>query len=188
MRVDLINVLPEDLPVSLLEAKAHVRIDYNKEDDLINSLIRTATEFVEKYTGQSLITRQITLLVQKKDCEKITLLYPPILDTIVDEETVSPIVAVYTGTTENVYTVTTVYTVWGLTERVITIGGENIKVVYNAGYGAASDVPLVFKEAILKLVYDMWEHRGESVTGTISQYTKQSIARLLYSQRKNILC
>jgi uncharacterized phiE125 gp8 family phage protein len=188
MRVDLINVLPEDMPVSLQEAKAHVHIDYNKEDELINGIIKTATEYVEKYTGQSLITRQITLLVQKESCKKIELLYPPILDTVVDEEEVSAIIAVYTGDSSNVYTATTDYTVWGLSDRIMTIEGENIKVVYSSGYGTADDVPQVFKEAILKLVYDMWENRGESVTGTISQYTKQSVSRILYNQRKNILC
>jgi len=182
MRVDLINVLPEDLPVSLLEAKAHVRIDYNKEDDLINDLIRTATEYVERYTGQALITREITMLVNKCSDEELDLLYSP----IVAIDSVSIADGVSSGS--ETYTATTNYVLRGIKDKWIDISATDVKVVYDAGYGTAADVPLLFKEAILKMVFDMWEHRGESVTGTISQYTKQSIARLLYSHRKTILC
>jgi len=182
MRVDILNVLPEDLPVSLLEAKAHVRIDYNKEDDLINDLIRTATAYVEKYTGKALINRTITLLVEKKTAENLYLLYPPIVSitTVSLPDGVSSGVETYTATTD--------YILRGISNKYIELPNTEVKVVYVAGYGGADDVPPIFKEAILKLVYDMWEHRGESVTGTISQYTKQSIARLLYSERETILC
>lgn len=42
-------------PVSLTEAKAHCRVDLNIEDDLIEGLIRTATDYVEGYTRRILL-------------------------------------------------------------------------------------------------------------------------------------
>lgn len=182
MKVDIVNILPSTYPVSLTEAKQHVRIDYNKEDDLINSLIRTATEFVERYTGKALIQREITLLANKCISEKLPLLYPPIVSVTTVE------IADNVNSGAETYTITTDYVLKGLSSKYLVIESEEVKVVYQAGYGQADDVPEIFKEAIFKLIYDMWENRGESVTGTISQYTKQSVSRLLYSHRETILC
>ncbi|WP_096232267.1 head-tail connector protein [Thermoanaerobacterium sp. RBIITD] len=45
---------PELEPVSLEEAKLHLRVDGTEEDALISALISTAREFCESFTGRSL--------------------------------------------------------------------------------------------------------------------------------------
>jgi uncharacterized phiE125 gp8 family phage protein len=51
---------PEQEPISLEQAKAHLRIiDFNGDDDLISALIIAAREWVENYTQRALITQTI---------------------------------------------------------------------------------------------------------------------------------
>ena len=48
---------PTTEPVSLEEAKAHLRIDTTDEDALISALIHTATARAEQFTGRALVTQ-----------------------------------------------------------------------------------------------------------------------------------
>lgn len=43
-----------NLPVTLADAKAHLRVDYTTDDALITGLITAATDYVERYTRKSL--------------------------------------------------------------------------------------------------------------------------------------
>ena len=49
---------PAAEPVSLVEAKQHLRIDHTHEDALITGLIQTAREVAEKHLNRSLIRQQ----------------------------------------------------------------------------------------------------------------------------------
>ena len=48
---------PSAEPLSLVEAKAHLRLDSTDEDDLVTALIVAARQVVEKHTGCALITQ-----------------------------------------------------------------------------------------------------------------------------------
>jgi uncharacterized phiE125 gp8 family phage protein len=48
---------PENEPISLVQAKAHLRVDSTDQDDLIEALITAAREKVEEETGRALITQ-----------------------------------------------------------------------------------------------------------------------------------
>src|SRR5262245_14714134 len=48
-------------PVTLAEAKAHLRVTDDAEDDYINTLITTARSAVEAFTGRALITQRFVL-------------------------------------------------------------------------------------------------------------------------------
>ena len=55
------SIQPVVEPVSLAEAKAHLRVDGEAEDDLIMGLISAAREWVEVYLDRTLITTQWTM-------------------------------------------------------------------------------------------------------------------------------
>lgn len=51
MRRPVLVTPPDILPVSLAEAKAHLRVDYDDDDGLILSLIRAAVDHLDGWTG-----------------------------------------------------------------------------------------------------------------------------------------
>lgn len=50
MKIDLITP-PAALPISLAEAKAHLRVDHTDEDDLVEALIRAAVDHLDGWAG-----------------------------------------------------------------------------------------------------------------------------------------
>jgi uncharacterized phiE125 gp8 family phage protein len=56
---------PDIEPVTLAEAKMHLRCTETAEDDLITSLIVAAREWVERYTGRALIDQTWRLTIEQ---------------------------------------------------------------------------------------------------------------------------
>lgn len=50
-------------PLSLADAKLHLRVDISDDDDLISALITAATKYAEDYSGRAGITRTLALVV-----------------------------------------------------------------------------------------------------------------------------
>lgn len=48
---------PAALPVSIDDASAHLRVDFDEDDASVNALLAAAASFVETYTGRALLTR-----------------------------------------------------------------------------------------------------------------------------------
>mgnify|MGYP000365478232 CR=1 FL=1 len=64
-------------PISLAEAKAHLRVDTSADDSLITSLIVAARKYFEERTRRSLITQSWKLTLDDFPTE-FTLTRPPI--------------------------------------------------------------------------------------------------------------
>lgn len=58
---------PTSTVISLAVAKAHLRVTSNDEDILINDSIKAATSFIEKYTGQLLLSRTFCAYLDEKE-------------------------------------------------------------------------------------------------------------------------
>ena len=54
---------PSVEPLSLAEAKAHLRLEPSDDDDLVTALIQSARESCERFTGRALVERQLTLFL-----------------------------------------------------------------------------------------------------------------------------
>jgi len=52
-----ITVEPAEEPITLAEAKEHLRVDFSDEDDYITALITTARKYCESYTNRVFITQ-----------------------------------------------------------------------------------------------------------------------------------
>lgn len=173
---------PTAEPVSLAEAKAHLRVDSSDENSLISALIASARQWVEAYTNRSLGLQ--TLELQLPCFASVIELPRPPLRTLVSvkyldssnvEQTLS--VGSYYRTVEHSdgqpgflellenVTLPTTYS-----SRVA------VKVRYQAGYdtsGSPGDiVPEAIKQAMLILIAEMYEYREITVTGSIVQENK----------------
>ena len=134
-------------PISLDEAKSYLKIDFDTEDTLLAEMITSAREQAELFCNRSFVPK--TIEFSTKDFEDPVLLPFPNHDEItlvvVDGEAVE-------------------YTSTGLTQfeiEVTTIGKE-LKVVYQAG----GEITKAEKEALKKVVADMYRNRDESGTLT----------------------
>lgn len=138
-------------PVTLTEAKLHLRVDGNTEDNLIAMLIEAATNLIESaYLWRSLVTRTYTLKDSVSSAKVYALSMPPV-QSVTSVKVDGTITAAYTldGTT-------------GVLTFDSPVTGD-IEIVYVAGYGNAAAVPSQFKQAILLLVGNWYENR-EAVT------------------------
>ena len=56
---------PADEPVSLADARAHLRVDGTDEDALIGGLIVAAREYAEGFTGRRFVTTDMELTLEQ---------------------------------------------------------------------------------------------------------------------------
>ena len=159
---------PSEEPVTLEEAKNHVVAGGNLDDDLIESQIVSAREWIEDYLKQSLITRTFRLSL---DCfplsQKIFLPFPPVsnvqsityLDENGDRQTLG-LNKYQLFQSSNPSFLTPAYEeIWPSTRRTY----EAVTVQYVAGYGNASKVPNVIKQAMLLIFGQSFHQREEMI-------------------------
>ena len=189
-RLTLITA-PAAEPVTVAEAADHCRVGQGLEDAYLLALITTAREIVERETRRALITQTWDakwdgipacwpLEIPKAPLISVTHL--KYLDTDGTEQTWSSAnyrVLANAGPCAQPGRVAIAYGVSLPASRAIE---ESFTVRFVAGYGAAgSAVPAPLKQAILLAVGDMYSHREDVITGTISTPVALSISRLLAS-------
>lgn len=175
---------PASEPVSLSEAKAHLRVGVSDDDSLISGLIVAARNAAETYTRRSLITQGWTLWLDqfpasdldwwdgmREGASAITVRRHIMLPRSPLQSVVS--VTTYddadTGTVmaASQYFVDTAAVpgrlalrnnaVWPVPGR----AANGIKIVFTAGYGLASDVPAALRQGMLAHIAMLYQHRGD---------------------------
>lgn len=172
------------LAVTLIEAKAHLRVDGVDDDTLIEAMITAATEAAEQMTGHALMTQiwevtldtfpdaveltrvpvqSITSITYADSAGASTVLAAPLyaLDAA-DDFGPAYVVPVYAG-------------VWPDTRDEINA----VKVRYVAGYADAASVPESIKSWIKLQVGAMYEGREAEVIGNGSAVSLGFADRLL---------
>jgi uncharacterized phiE125 gp8 family phage protein len=154
---------PAAMPVTLAEAKAHLRVTSDTEDDTITALIATATQYLERDTGQALIDQQWRAWFESVPCDGVLeLMRSPVRGivsvTVYDSAGNATVLDGSDYYVNLVARPARVRLADGVTQQMRANG---IEVDFDAGYGETGvDVPDMLKRAILVLVAHWYEFRG----------------------------
>jgi uncharacterized phiE125 gp8 family phage protein len=178
-------------PVTLAEAKNHLRVDDDSENELIDALRVAAREYVETFTGRKLITQTWDLKLDAFPCERcIELPFAPVsavssisyVDANGDTQTWAS--SNYTSDTPSgpfamPGRIVPAYTVsWPTTRNVINA----VTVRFVAGYGATvHTTPYLLRAAIKLLVGHWYANREPVVVGSIANDIPLSVQSMLWS-------
>lgn len=183
-------------PVTLAEAKAHLRVDVSDDDALIGAIVKAAREFCEEYLDRTLVHTQWTMRADSfppSGTQDVELPRPPMATA----GTTTAVVLTYTlesGATATYSTANyrvdrhatpgAVKTLYGQTWPAHLIDDNSISVTWWGGYGAdGTSVPAAIRSAILMIVGSLYEHRSAVLTGTISKEIEFGVKALLDTHR-----
>lgn len=186
-------------PVTLAEAKQHLRVDISDDDTYIGALITAARQWVEEYLDRALVSQQLTMRLDSFPYE-FELPRPPMASsgtltatTITytldpgGSGTTTPTTTTLSASTYRVDREDTpgrIRTVYGGTWPSHLSDPNAVAVTWWAGYGAeGSNVPAAIRHAILMLVGHMYEQRLAVLTGSISKEIEFGVKGLLDSQK-----
>lgn len=162
---------PATEPISVEEAKLHLRVDATDEDTPIARMIVTARQEAENLTRRALITQTLELGLSHWP-ERINLPRPPIasvtsikyMDTAGTLQTLDP----SDYLVDNYSEPARIVPAYGKTWPLIRHQPNAILVRYVAGYGSASDVPAAIRNWMLLKIGTMHKMRADVVAGQIS--------------------
>ena len=171
---------PATEPVTLAEAKDHLRVFHGDDDSYIsNFVIPAARVWAETVTHRAFITQTWVLKLNGFGCGgPIYLPRPPLVSitTITYTDTAGTAGTAWAASSSG-YTleqpsgehalhasIRPSYSVSYPSTRDIV---DSVVITYVAGYGAASTVPKGIKHGMLMVMDDLYRQRGSQVTGTI---------------------
>jgi uncharacterized phiE125 gp8 family phage protein len=179
-------------PLTVAEAKLHLRVDTTEDDTYIGTLITAAREWVENYLDRTLITTQLILRAAEFPTEELDLPRPPMIAsgtatavvvtyTLADTTTATLSTALYrvdrTSTPGNVAPI-----INGTWPSDVIEDANAVAVTYWAGYGPTSaSVPAKIRHACLMLIGHWYDRRSAVLTGTISKPIEFAVESLLAS-------
>lgn len=166
----------ETNPVTLVEAKKHLRVTDDDDDDFIAAIITAATRHAEEFTGRAFIDQTWEITLDEFPTNEIELKKPPLIEVVSvkyddgngDEMTLDPSGYVVDGISEPGWVVLSGN--WPTTFDSINA----VRVRFRAGYldsgvsPAEENVPLDIKQAIMLEVGTFYAQRetiriGDSV-------------------------
>lgn len=164
---------PATEPITLDEAKAHLRVTQADDDDLISIFIKAARQSAERFLGRALIDQTWELILDEFPDSEIEIPLPPLIEVVSiyyddaagDEQLVPP--ADYAVDTSNSPGwVVPVSSGWPSPIEAI----NSVRIRFRAGYlntdsPPAADVPFDIKAAILLTLGTLYAHRETIVVG-----------------------
>lgn len=175
---------PDEEPVSLARAKAHLRVDIDDDDDLIAAQISAARAMAENFLHRALVTQTRELVLDCFPVSSIPLLFPPIgeVESIIYTDGAGAEITLDDARyqVDAFSSPGRIWPAYGYTwpsTRLLSL--NNVKVRYTCGYGAAADVPPDIVAAILLTLGSLYENREDVVVGTTSAKLPLSAESLL---------
>lgn len=154
---------PQAEPVTLAEAKLHLKIDTTDEDALIQNLITAARARAEWHSGRAFVTQDWVLRLDRWPKTGIVEIPLPPLQAVTE-------VAVITADGARVVAGATTYRADTASVPARVMLGppprnlrhqDCLEIAFTAGYGDATAVPAGICEGILQIVADLYSHRGD---------------------------
>lgn len=186
---------PTAEPVTLAEAKLHLRVDIDDDDDLIEALVAAAREYVERLCRPqlALISQTWKLVLDATPGDTITLRPYP-LQSVSSIKTTSDagVEATYSASGYQVDTVSEpgrLRLKSGYSWPSTTLQALNgFEVTFVAGFGDdPSDVPQQIRQAVLLLIGHWYENREvQIVTGAVPASLAFTVMALLAPWRREV--
>lgn len=185
-----LDTAPASEPVTLQEAKDHLRINANDDDAYIKVLITAAREQAEDYLHRALINQTWKLYLSAfpfdtrgEFPEAIIVPKPPLSSvtsiTYTDTDGASQTVSSSDYSVDTVSEEGRITPAWGETWPSSRAIPNAVIVTFVAGYGSgASSVPARIKQGMLLVIGDMFEHRETLVIGTTTAKLLQTAETL----------
>lgn len=159
---------PATEPVTLVEAKLHLRVDDAADDSLINTLITSAREQCEHILGRSIMPQTWELVLNSfpADNSDIELLYPSII-SITSVKYIDALTANEVTLAANQYVLDKdaepgwLMPASGITWPDTLDVTNAVRIRYTAGYADAASVPAGIKNWI-KLAVGVWYRNREA--------------------------
>jgi len=152
---------PSVEPVSLQSAKAFLRVDHDDEDELITDFIQAARERIEAHLSVTLITRRRLYVKARPKSTNLYINHHPIkrviaVDCIFGEDTKRLDPSDYLI---NLHARPASLRL--LSSHTPSV--DAIQIEIEAGFGAAaSEIPMPIRQAIMLLIAQSYEHRGDA--------------------------
>lgn len=180
---------PESEPVTLDEAKAHLRVDGSDDDTYITTLIKVARQLCEAYSGLSFLTQSREIKLDRFPCARTIILpHGPVqsVDDFTYLDSNGDSVPLILNTDYRVDLHSDIPRVeyvssWPLLPWPQTNNQFNsVTIAYTAGYmnDDHDQLPEVIKQAVLMTVATLYENRQDEViaaTGNLINWTSQAL-------------
>jgi len=180
---------PTQTPVSLDQAKSHLRVDHADDDAAILAMIKAATSMAEEFLRRALCTQTIKLALPTFPSCSIVLPRPPVQSIVaVRYVTEDGLTATIANIDPDV-----VYELDEFEYLVVLRPGKSWPVTathrtaafveYVAGYTSPELIPESIRQAILMTVGHFFANREDAITGTIAAAMPKGAESLLWPFR-----
>ncbi len=186
----VMTAAPDVEPISLAEAKAHLRLDADDEDALVTSLIVAARTFVERTLSLALIAQGWSLYLDAWPRSGAIALPVSPAQAVTAVRVYAP-----NDTTSTIDSGSYAVDVLSEPARLVLAAGavamqparrlNAVEIAFTAGYGDdADDVPEPIRHALKLLVAHWFEQREPVVLGELPQEVPATVAGLLLPYRR----